>query len=276
MPLDYHRLKSLPPARAEQAWTAQQTILYALGVGAMELPFVYEKDLRALPTMCAILAAPPLFTKDNGFGLDLRRILHIEQSLEIHAPIPVAGNFTGESRFDRIVDKGENAIIHTSRRIFDEEGTHFATAGVAIMARGGGGFGGGDPAPPVRPFPLDAPPDLTVRLPTAANQAMLYRLSGDRNPLHIDPAMARVGGFERPILHGMCSYGIAGRALIAALCGNDPAGLKSMQCRFSAPVFPGETIRTEIWRAGGGSVRFRAVVEGREVAVLTQGFAQLH
>ncbi len=270
MPLDYHRLKSLPPARAEQAWTAQQTILYALGVGAMELPFVYEKDLRALPTMCAILAAPPLFTKDNGFGLDLRRILHIEQSLEIHAPIPVAGNFTGESRFDRIVDKGENAIIHTSRRIFDEEGTHFATAGVAIMARGGGGFGGGDPAPPVRPFPLDAPPDLTVRLPTAANQAMLYRLSGDRNPLHIDPAMARVGGFERPILHGMCTYGITCRGILQTYADYDPGAFRQHAARFSSPVYPGEIVTMDLWK-DGNVISFEAKVKARNVAVIKSG-----
>jgi acyl dehydratase len=276
MPLDYALLKALPPIAARQDWTARDTIIYALGIGATELPFVYEAGLSALPTMCGVLAYPGFIWKNPDYGVIWQKVLHVEQAIEIHGPIPPEGRFSGDTVIESIVDKGadKGAIITTSRRISDGAGNHFATARGAIIARGDGGFGGGDPAPPPpEPMPESAP-DFSVSLPTSASQAMLYRLSGDYNPVHIDPDVARTGGFDRPILHGMCTYGVAGRALIAVLCDNDPARLISMICRFSAPVYPGETIRIEIWQDGVGNARFRALVEERDLVVLNHGQVQ--
>lgn len=273
MPLDHDRLIALPPIPARQQWAVRDTMIYALGVGATELDFVYEDGLKALPTICCVLGYPGFIWKNPDYGLAWQKILHAEQSIEIHGPIPVEGVITAETVIERIVDKGadKGALITTSRRILDGAGNHFATARGTSMARGDGGFGGTSQSPPPTVMLDDRAPDIVISLPTAETQAMLYRLSGDYNPLHIDPAVAQAGGFARPILHGMCTYGVAGRALIAALCDNDPTRLVSMACRFSSPVFPGETIRTEIWRDGAGKARFRARVEQRDLVVLNNG-----
>ena len=149
-----------------------------------------------------------------------------------------------------------------------------ATARNASFLRGDGGFGGNSEGQP-KPNPIpDRPPDEVHVLPTAPSQALLYRLSGDLNPLHIDPAVAAVAGFPRPILHGLCTFGVAGRSLLASLCDNEPSALRKMGARFSAPCFPGETIRTEIWRDGFGSASFRASVVERDLTVLNNGFVE--
>lgn len=260
-----------------QDWTVRDTMLYALGVGASELRFVYERDLVALPTMAVALGYPGFaFWRDPALGIDAGRVLHGETEVELHAPIPVEGSFTGTNRVTAIYDKGadKGAVVLQSRVITDATGAHFATVRNTSFLRGNGGFGGsseGQPKP--RPVP-DRVADLAVTLPTSPTQALLYRLSGDYNPLHADPEAAVAAGFPRAILHGLCTYGVAGRAVLAGLFDNDPAPLRKIGVRFSAPCYPGETIRTDIWRQPGGSAAFRAVAVERDVVVLNNGYVE--
>ncbi|BAV63697.1 MaoC family dehydratase [Sphingobium cloacae] len=259
-------------------WSRRDTMIYALGVGAEELPFVYEKQLVALPTMAAAIGYPGFhFWMDPELGIDTGRIVHGETEVLLHRPLPVEGRFSSINQVERIWDKGEGkgAVVRQMRQIHDAQGAHIATVTNSSMLRGNGGFGGtseGQPAP--RPVPDDRTPDAVVTLATAPNQALLYRLSGDYNPLHIDPAAAQAVGFERPILHGLCTFGVAGRAILAALCGNDPARLRKIGVRFSSPVYPGETISVEIWKGVDGNASFRAIAKERGVMVLNNGYAE--
>lgn len=278
MALDPDRLLKLPPLETRHSFTTRDTILYALGVGADDLRFVYEKDLQALPTMAVVLAYPGFFWQDPAYGIDWKKILHGETSVELFATLPTQGDLHGRTTIDAIYDKGadKGAIVLSSRRIEDSSGTHLATVRNTLFLRGDGGFGGqSEGAPRPHPLPTDRVPDHVVTLTTTQNQALIYRLSGDYNPLHADPAVAQAAGFPRPILHGLCTYGVAGRAILAALCGNDPARLKRMDVRFSSPVFPGETIKVEIWREDGDRAAFRATAEERGVVVLNNGYAEL-
>lgn len=278
MALDPDRLLTLPPLETRHSITMRDTILYALGVGAEDLRFVYESGLQALPTMAVVLAQPGFFWRDPSYGIDWKKILHGETSVELFAPLPVEGDLFGRTTIDAIYDKGadKGAIVLTSRRIEDGNGMHLATVRNTSFLRGDGGFGGqADGAPRARSLPEDRAPDHVVSLTTAENQALIYRLSGDYNPLHADPEVAQAAGFPRPILHGLCTYGLAGRAILSALCGNDPAPLRRMDVRFSSPVFPGETLRIEIWREDGNRAAFRATAEERGVIVLNNGYAEL-
>jgi acyl dehydratase len=276
MPLDPARFLALPPIETQFNFTKRDTILYALGVGAQELRFVYEDGLQALPTMAAVMAHPGFFWRKPQYGVDWKRILHGENSLEIHAPLPVEGTVRGVTTFGPIFDKGadKGAVIYQTRKIFDSSGLHLATEGAAFVCRGDGGFGGnseGQPKPQVLPT---RDPDLTYLCPTAENQALIYRLSGDYNPLHANAAVAREAGFDGPILHGLCTYGVACRAILAALCESEPSSLKRLNVRFSSPVYPGETIRTDIWRERPGRAFFRATVTERDVVILNNGLAE--
>lgn len=276
MPLDYARLMSLPPIVTRQEISERDTILYALGVGATDLRHVYEEGLEALPTMAVVIAYPGFFAKEPRYGLTWQKILHGEQSIEIHRPIPPRGVFTGTTRIEEIYDKGadKGAIMLASRTIHEEGNpAPVATVRSTSFLRGDGGFGGGGAGTPPAPHPVpaDRAADITAILSTREDQAILYRLSGDYNPLHIDPAVARSVGFDRPILHGLCTYGVVGRALLDGLCGGDGARVRRMDARFSSPVYPGETIRTEIWREGEGRAAFRASVEERGVVVINNG-----
>jgi acyl dehydratase len=251
-------------------------MLYALGVGAQELPFVYEDGLKVLPTMATVLAYPGFVWKDFDLGADWRKVLHGETSVEIHAPLPVEGELVGSTTFGPIFDKGadKGTVCYVTREIRDAAGTLVATVRNSSFLRGDGGRGGSS-EPQRKPHPLpERAPDESVTLETTANQAMIYRLSGDYNPLHIDPEVAKAGGFDRPILHGLATYGVAGRAVLAALCGNDPARLKRLDARFASPVFPGETIRTDIWREGDGRASYRSSVVERDLVVLNNGYVE--
>lgn len=278
MAFDPGKLLAMEPIVTHHELTARDTMLYALGVGADELAFTYEDGLKALPTMAVVMAYPGFFWREPELGIDWKRILHGEQSTILHAPLPIAGRLRGETRIEAIYDKGadKGAIARAVRRIYDEgDGTHIATATMHTFLRGNGGHGGSEGSPPA-PHPLpERPADETVTIATAGNQAAIYRLSGDYNPLHIDPEVAKAAGFDRPILHGLCTYGVAGRALLKALCGNDPARLGRMDVRFSAPVYPGETIATEIWREGDGKAAFRSKVTERDLVVLTNGYVEI-
>ena len=284
MPIDYQKLKNWPFPDLEHRYEAKDTILYALGVGCgadpmdrTELPFVYEDGLKALPTMAVVLGYPGFWLKDPTTGVDWRKILHGEQGLVIHKALPASGTVIGRTRVTEIVDKGpgKGALLYSDRDVFDKAtGDLLATLTSTTFIRGEGGFGGpSGPSPAPHALPERAP-DIAVDLKTLPQAALIYRLSGDDNPLHADPDVAAAAGFERPILHGLCSYAVAGRAVLKACCGDDPARLKRFDLRFSAPVMPGETIRTEIWR-DGSTVSFRARVVERDVVVLNNGRAEV-
>ena len=276
--IDPAALLARPPIETRHRLTAKDTILYALGIGADELPFVYEAQLLALPMMTATLTYPGFFWREPEYDADWKRILAGEHSVAIRRPLPSEGDFVGRTRILGVEDKGadKGAVVMLERRIEDEAGTLYAVDRRTAFLRGDGGCGSaGAVIPRPDPAPADRAPDELVTLATATNQALIYRLSGDLNPLHIDPEVARAAGFERPILHGLCTYGVAGRAVLRALADNDPALLMRLDVRFSAPVYPGETIETRIWREDDRKARFECRVTERDVRVLTHGYAEL-
>lgn len=284
MVMDATRLLALPPRLLTHTYGRRDTMLYALGVGAGqdttdpgELQFVYEEGLRALPTMAVVLAYPGFWQKEPQYGIDWRRVLHVEQSVSFLAPIPVEGTVHGELTIDTIIDKGagKGALLYSTRRVVESaSGTLIALVRQVSFLRGDGGCGGSTAVPPV-PHPVpDRDADGELLLGTRPEQALLYRLSGDYNPLHADPAVAREAGLERPILHGLCSYGIAGRGLLKLLCGNDPSRLTRMDCRFTAPVYPGDSLRIQVWHEDAGRAAFQCDVPGRGAVVLNHGFAE--
>jgi len=282
MPLDPQKLLNWQFPEVEHTYTEKDTILYALGLGCGadpetpdDLRFVYERGLLALPTMAVVLAYPGNWLESGESTADYSKVLHGEQSLTLHRPIPPAGTVVGRTRIIDLLDKGKEkgSVLYTERAILDKvSGAPIATMASTTMLRGDGGWGG-KPGPQPAPHALpESVPTLAVDIKTHANSALIYRLSGDRNPLHADPKAAAAGGFKAPILHGLCTFGVVGRALIRAGCGGDPARLRSMQVRFSAPVFPGETIRTEMW-PDGERISFRARAVERDIVVLSNGLA---
>lgn len=284
MAIDAEKLLNWRFADLEHSYTARDTMLYALGVGAGgdpldedDLKFVYEDGLKALPSMAVVLGYPGFWLRDADTGVDWTRLLHGEQGLVLHRPIPPAGTVIGRTRVTGLVDKGadKGALLFSERDVVEKAtGDLIATLSSTTFLRGDGGFGG--PAGPV-PAPHKLPeraPDASLDLPTIPQAALIYRLSGDYNPLHADPKVARAAGFPKPILHGLCTYALACRAILRLACGNAPARLKSLKVRFSAPVFPGETIRTEIWREGD-VVSFRSSVVERGMKVLDNGRAEI-
>jgi acyl dehydratase len=279
MPLDYAKLMSMKFEPTTARYSRKDTMLYALGLGvgslepidANELKYVYEKQLVALPTLAVTIADGAKRLAEPGSGINYRLLLHAEQSLRVHKPLPVEGTVRSETTIDEIYDKGaaKGAIMYMTRKLFDAaSGELLITMGTVSFLRGDGGFGGkSEGAPKPRPVPSDRPPDLVTTLPVALNQALIYRLAGDYNPLHIDPEVARSAGFDRPILHGLAAYGMVGRALIKVLCEDDPARLRRLDVRFTSPVYPGEPLHVEIWKLGSGDAAFRLVATERKVVV---------
>ena len=279
MPLNYARLMSTKFETASHQYTKKDTILYALGLNvgaadptdANDLKYVYEKELVALPTLAVTLAAGAMRLADPAFGVNYRMLLHAEQSLLMHSPLPVEGTVYSDTTIDEIYDKGaaKGAIMYLTRKLYNAaSGDLLVTMGNVAFLRGDGGFGGkseGQPRP--RPLPTERAPDARAELPSSVNQALIYRLAGDYNPLHIDPEIARSAGFDRPILHGLCAYGMVGRALIKTLCGDDPGRLRRLDVRFTNPVFPGEPLHVDIWKVGAGDAAFRLVATKRNVVV---------
>jgi acyl dehydratase len=284
MPLDYEAVMTWPFAPVEQLYTVRDTILYALSVGAGSDPaddaalrFVYEERLEALPTMALVLGWPGLWLQDPRTGVDWRRMVHGEQRLVMHAALPVAGTVVATTRVESVVDKGpgRGALIHTARELYDgADGTHLASQLSTSFCRSDGGFGG--PGGPVRePHVLpNREADARLDVPTLPQQARLYRLNGDLNPLHVDPVAAAAAGFDRPILHGLCTFGAAGYALLSALCGSNPLRLRALEGRFSRPVFPGDMISVAVWHEGTGRAGFRARVPERDVCVIDNGLCE--
>lgn len=281
MAIDYDRLLRIEIPDAESAYTARDTILYALSIGMgadpEELPFVYEQGLQAVPTAAVVLAQPGPWMRDLDTGIDYLKVVHGEQGLVMHRSLPAQGTVVGKTSVVEVIDKGpdKGAVVLTRRLLSDKEtGDLIATVDQTIFCRGDGGFGG---PPRSAPLPHVLPgraADITVQLPTIRQAALLYRLNGDMNPLHADPETARRAGFERPILHGLATYGIAAHALLKAVCGHDARRLRALSCRFSAPVFPGETLRAEIWQEGD-IASFRISVIERNAVVATNGRAEI-
>ncbi|MBL4874410.1 MAG: MaoC family dehydratase N-terminal domain-containing protein [Rhodobacteraceae bacterium] len=268
----------------EHSYTERDSMLYALGLGfgedpndPKELSYVYEDGLVAAPSMAVILGYPGFWLKDPKTGIDWKKVLHGEQWLEVFKPLPVAGTVIGRTSIDQISDKGEGkgAVMYLSRDIIDAaSGDLLAQVKMSTFCRGDGGFGGENLPGPVPAVLPDRAPDHVCDLTTLPRQALIYRLSGDYNPLHADPEVARSVGFKRPILHGLATYGLACRAVLKSICDYDASRLTGLDVRFSAPVYPGETVRFEIWQ-DGKEVRFRALVPERNVLVLNNGAARL-
>jgi acyl dehydratase len=285
MAIDRDRLLAWPFEPVEQSYGERDSILYALGVGLgadpvdpRQLAFVYEQGLKALPTMGVILGYPGFWLQDPLSGADWRRLVHGEQSIEILRPLAPAGTVVGLTRVVDVIDKGQDkgALVLSEREVRDKaSGEILCRLRSTTVLRADGGFGGpAGPVPAPHAIP-DRPADLACALPTLPQAALLYRLSGDRNPLHADPAAAEKAGFARPILHGLCTFAIAGHAILRTLCDYAPERLQSLQGRFTAPVYPGETIVTEIWR-DEAIVSFRASVQERGKVVLDHGRAEVH
>jgi len=284
MPIDYDKLLALKIPDVEHTYAPKDCMLYALGVGLGldpldedQLAFVYEKNLKALPTMAVVLGYPGFWAKELDTGIDWVKLVAGEYALELHQPLATHGTLVGRTRVVEIVDKGagKGAIVYSERVVSDKAtGARIAAILQTTFCRGDGGFGG----PPREQRPVHAlperAPDLVCDLPTRPEMALIYRLSADPNPLHADPAVAKASGFPRPILHGLGTFGVAGHAILKTQCGYDPARLAAIAGRFSAPIFPGETIRTEMWR-DSSTVSFRAKVLERDVVAINNGRAEL-
>lgn len=289
MAIDPHQLLAAQLPRVEQAYDWRECVLYSLGIGIgldpmdeRDLPFVDETRLKLQPSMVNVLGYPGFWQQDPVYGIDWVRAVHGEQSLVIHRMPSTRGRVRGVSRVVDVVDKGQGrgALIYVERDIV-EVGSEalLATVHQTVFCRGDGGCGSagvadsaGTRAAAQAPRALpDRAPDAVVELPTSPQAALIYRLSGDFNPLHSTPAVAREAGFERPILHGLATFGLSCHALVKTLCDGDPAGVRSMGGRFSSPVIPGETLRVEMWREGRGVSRFRTTVPARGVIALNHG-----
>ncbi|WP_339951032.1 MaoC/PaaZ C-terminal domain-containing protein [uncultured Albimonas sp.] len=283
MTFDADVIKTWPFEEVRQTYSVRDAIIYALGIGMgmdpldeQQLDYLWEEgDFRVVPTMAVVLAGPGFWVRDPRSGVDWRKVLHGEQGIELFRPLPAGGTVSATTRVTDVLDKGadKGALIYVERTLRDvATGEALARLTSTSFARGNGGFGGASgPQPPAARIP-DAPPDEVCDLPTSRRAALLYRLSGDDNPLHISPSVARAGGFEQPILHGLCTLGVAGHAILRTCCGYDHTRLKSLKLRFSRPVYPGETIRTEIWRRDD-EVLFRARSVERDLIVLDNGRA---
>lgn len=259
MPVDPQKAMAASMPSSTNEWTQDQVILYHLGCGAgfqkptdpAELEYTYERSLKVLPSFGVI----PVFGAMGGIGgvpgieINFALVLHGEQDLEIHRPIPTAAKVINKPRIAGIYDKGKAALIITEVETSLENGEKLFTNRFSIFARGEGGFGG-DAGPKAGNQAPDRAPDAVVETPTMPQQALIYRLSGDKNPLHADPDFAKLGGFDTPILHGLCSYGIVCKAVVDTLLDGKVDKVARYQARFAGVFFPGETMVTSMWKEG--------------------------
>lgn len=282
MPYNYHDLISRKIKDIPFSYTDTQMLLYNLSVGMgrdpdnrKELAFVYEQPgLQVIPTAATILGGGASVL--SGADLDWPKVLHAEQRLQMHRTLPPSADVVGTTRISEIVDKGaeKGALITTEIEARLSTGEPLYTMHNVIFARGDGGNGGLEKSA-TQPHTIpDCKPDLIYTTETLPDQALLYRLNGDRNPLHVDPDVAARAGYPAPILHGLCSYGIACRAVLASACDYDPAKIKRFDVRFTSPVYSGETIETEIW-LDGNQLSFRCKVKERERIIIDNGLCQL-
>ena len=288
--LDYFALKAWDFGKIRQSYTRRDTILYALGVGlgadpldAGQLRFVYERNLQALPTMATVLGQPGPYWSDPRSGVNYAKLVHGEQHLRLFRPLPVEGSVNAQDRILSLSDLGasKGAVASVARELVDAvSGEPLAECMSVLFLRDDGGFGErfgvSDPRPPALPAPPRRLPDIETKLGTLRQSALIYRLSGDYNVLHVDPEAVQAAGFPRPILHGLCSFGMAAHAVLKSCCDYEVARMRHIAVRFTAPVFPGETLRFSIWRADDRLLHFRASVDAREKVVLDHGIVELN
>jgi acyl dehydratase len=273
MPLNHDAAgaKSQP---GEKSWDSKDALLYAIGVGAGtdELAFTTENtkgvEQQVLPTMGVVLGSSGPGAWDALGEVNWTMLVHGEQAIELHQPIPVNGTARSVTTVAGVYDKGKGALVVTETESVDAAtGQPLFTTRSAAFIRGEGGWGGDRGPSGPRNVAPDRAPDHEVTYATRVDQALTYRLSGDRNPLHSDPSFATAAGFDKPILHGLCSYGFTGRALLHTLCDSDPARFKSMEARFSSPVFPGDDLTIAMWRIGDGEAVFQTRRNGDAVVI---------
>ena len=279
MPIDPERALGAALPERTFSWTASDVLLYHLGIGAgadptdpRELRYAYEDDLRVLPTFGVV--APTLRDTEPpkvalpGIDIDLAAVLHGSQEITVPGPLPVAGTGVARGRIADLQDKGASAVIVQETEVSDEHGRPLWTARSSIFARGEGGFGGPRGSAPRVTVPSRAP-DAELLTPTLPQQALWYRLCGDRNPLHADPAFAARAGFDRPILHGLCTWGTVCKAVVDGLLDGDVTQVRGYRARFAGIVLPGETLRTRVWRVDKEFVLVTTAADRADAPVLT-------
>jgi acyl dehydratase len=283
MPLNPDYLLTLDRDEIVQAWTWKDAAIYALGLGygddpldRRQLRFLDKaQQMQAMPAMVNVLGYDGAWLRDEeNTGVNYLKVVHGEQAMRLHSPLPVEGRIRARTRITELVDKGpgKGALIVTERQIYHAEtGTPIATINHNIFCRGAGGFGGSPTQSKTLSGPPDRAPDGSLDIRTPPQLALIYRLSGDLNPLHADPDVAQKAGFERPILHGLSTFGIACRGLMATHCGADGTRVKYMAGRFSAPVFPGETLSIDYWTERPGRIAFELRVRDRDAIILENG-----
>lgn len=279
MALDYDELMATTVVDLPFSFSDTETMLYALSIGLgrdpldrAELAYVFEQGapLRTVPSFATVLV-PDMFPPDLGW--DFSQVLHVEQRLQLYRPLPATAELLINKRIAASYDlgpaRGALVLFEADARLAKDD-TALFTIGNTIMARADGGFGGprGKGPPPHRVPQRD--PDLSCELPTRRDQGLLYRLNGDRNPLHADPALAQRVGYPSPILHGLCTYGVACHAILKTICDYDYTLITGIDARFSAPVLPGDTIRTDMWQ-DGNIVSFQCAVKERDTVVIRNG-----
>lgn len=278
------KVLNYPFPSAEVSYSERDVMLYGLGVNLgldpmdeAELRYLYEDGLKVLPTYAMVLGHPGFWLKDPDIDLDWVKVLHAEQFLSISRPLPPSGKVKTSFRVTGITDKGpeKGCILYYEKKLSDiDTGDELSRITYGVFCRGDGGTGDhGDVPGVLQPVP-DTAPDLSLRRTIDARSALIYRLSGDYNPIHASPPVAAQAGYDRPILHGLCTMGIAAHQLFEHVAGGDENRFTGMACRFSRPVFPGDTVRTDIWTQGN-TARFRVTVEDRDEVVLDRGQATL-
>jgi acyl dehydratase len=289
MPINPQHLLNRPFAPIEHRFSRRDTQLYALGVGLgadpldeRALRYVYEgvdgRQLRALPTLANVLAYPGFWAREPDTGISWQKLVHAEQDIRLLAPLPVEGTVIGHNRVSHLWDRGagKGAFAEQKREVRTPDGALLAVVTHLSLLRADGGFGpgGSDGAPPP-PHPMpERAADAVCDLPTLPQAALIYRLSGDYNPLHVDPAVARGAGFERPILHGLATMGVAAHAVLRTLLDYDETRFAGMRVRFTAPALPGDTLRTEMW-VDGNTVSLRTTALERGAVVLNHSRVDL-
>lgn len=271
----------IPDAVQSYAW--RDSSLYALGLGygadpvdEADLPYVLETDQKTVPSMAATLAYPGFWMREPELAVDWVRLLNGQVGFTIHRQLPPEGTVRSTSRIVAVDDKGQDkgAAVFTEKQLTDMDGVPYATIQQAVFLRGDGGCGSFGIAPEAPPPVVGDAPDHATEVDVARNAALIYRLSGDLNPVHSHPSIARQAGFREPIVHGMCSLGMACRAALRLLCDGSPERLRSMSVRFASPVYPGERLRFEFF-GNASHVRWRVRVPERNVTVLDRGQLEL-
>lgn len=286
--LDYTALKALDLGSIRQTYTERDTLLYAVAVGfgtdpldRQQLRYVYERDLVAVPTLAGVLGWPQFWARRPELGLNYAKVVQVDQDLRLFKPLPIKGQVAGRSRIGAVADRGEQkgAVVQLIRDLIDEtDGSTLASLTQTLFMLGDGGFskhGPSDPLPAsLPPLPLREP-DLELEFRVPLNAAFIYRLCGDLNPLHVDPDQAARGGFERPPLQGLCTYGMAAHAVLKGMCNYEAQRLTRIGTMFSSPVIPGDTLRFRLWKEDGNLVRIGGTAIERNVKVIDRGIAEV-